>query len=132
MSKSNQRLNKKSNKSSNKRSTKRKNMSSTHKNQNNSSSRVMHGGDDGRFVLPPSYFGAGQNGYVADASPLSGAVSQGTITANGQYAGPNLYPSAVKQTGGGCGCGSKRRSKSKTKKSQKSKKSKKSKSKSKI
>lgn len=76
-----------------------------------SKSNIMKGGDDGRFVLPSSYFGGTQNGYYADGSTeLSNstgqrAVSQGVIWDNGQYAGPNLYP---KMTGGGCGCNGKR------------------------
>ena len=71
----------------------------------------MRGGDDGRYVLPASYFGKGTVGYYEEGSPelASGgnqyAVSQGTVWENGKYAGPNLYP----MTGGNCGC--KRKSK---------------------
>ena len=103
----------------------------TNKNRkNNSRSKVMRGGDDGRYVLPQSYFGGNQNGYVSKFENLAGAVSQGTVTANGQYAGPNLYPSNV-LVGGGCGCKKKRKSKSKTqhKSNIKQKKSRKSKTK---
>jgi len=115
--------NKKGNKSANKKTLKR-----TNKNKkNNSRSKVMRGGDDGRYVLPPSYFGGNQNGYVAKFSDLPGAVSQGTVTANGKYAGPNLYPSMGIVSGGGCGCGGKK-SKSQHKSSTKSKKSRQSKS----
>ena len=85
-----------------------------------SKSKVMKGGNDGRYVLPSSYFGGNTNGYYADGSPeLSNstdqrAVSQGVIWNNGQYAGPNLYPS---MTGGGCGCSGKRNRNSKSRKS---------------
>ena len=84
---------------------------SSKKSRKSSKSKVMKGGDDGRFVLPPSYFGGKQNGYYAEGSPeLSNstgehAVSQGSIWGNGQYAGPNLYP---KMSGGDCGCSGKR------------------------
>ena len=85
---------------SNKRTLKR-----TNKNKkNNSRSKVMRGGDDGRYVLPPSYFGGKPEGYVSKFENLSGAVSQGTVSANGKFAGPNLYPQLA---GGGCGCGKK-------------------------
>ena len=109
--------NKKVNKRSNKKTLKRSNKNKKH----NSRSKVMRGGDDGRYVLPPSYFGGNQNGYVAKFSNLSGAVSQGTISENGKSAGPNLYPSIGLVSGGGYGCGGK---KSKTKSHKKSKKSK--------
>ena len=116
----------KSNKKGNKRANK-KTLKRTNKNKkNNSRSKVMRGGDDGRYALPPSYFGGNQNGYVASPSDLPGAVSQGTVTSNGKYAGPNLYPTGL-VNGGGCGCGGKK-SKSKNKSSTKSKKSRKSKS----
>ena len=94
------------------------------------SSKVMRGGDAGRYVLPPSYFGNKPDGYYAEGSPelLSGgkqhAVSQGMVWENGEYAGPNLYPS-MKMSGGGFSV------KNKFKKSKKSKKSKSKKSKSK-
>ena len=121
---SNKRNNKKQNKS-NKRTLKRTNKNRKH----NSRSKLMKGGDTGRYVLPPAYFGGKQNGYVSDYTNLPGAVSQGAVTKNGQYAGPNLYPTLGLASGGGCGCGgSKRKSKSQHKSSIKSKKSKKSKS----
>ena len=111
---------------SNKRTLKRT-LKRTNKNKkNNSRSKVMRGGDDGRYVLPPSYFGGKKDGYVSDFTPLSGAVSQGTVSAHGKFAGPNLYPQL---TGGGCGCGKKSKNINKSKKSQKSRKSRKSKSK---
>ena len=123
----------KSNKKSNKRANK-KTMKRTNKNKKqNSRSKVMRGGDDGRYVLPPAYFGGKQNGYVSKFENLAGAVSQGTVTANGQFAGPNLYPSMGLASGGGCGCSgkkSKSKSKPKSKCNIKHKKSKKSKSKS--
>jgi len=95
------------------------------------SSKVMSGGDAGRYVLPPSYFGNKPDGYYAEGSPelLTGgkqhAVSQGMVWENGDYAGPNLYPSM--KMSGGSGCGVKRKFK-KSKQSKQSKQSKKSKS----
>ena len=107
--------NKKGNKRANQNTIKR-----TNKNKkNNSRSKVMRGGDDGRYVLPPAYFGGNKNGYVANFSNLSGAVSQGMVSENGKSAGPNLYPS-LGLAGGGCGCSGKK-SKSKSHKSRKSK-----------
>ena len=96
------------------------------------SSKVMRGGDAGRYVLPPSYFGNKPDGYYAEGSPelLSGgkqhAVSQGMVWENGEYAGPNLYPSMKMAGGGGCSsCGIKHKfKKSKQSKKSKSKKSK--------
>lgn len=82
----------------NKKSRSRKNYSN--------SKVVQHGGDDGRFVLPPAYFGKGMQGYYADgSSELSScgkqhAVSHGVISTDGKWAGPNLYP----MMGGNCGC----------------------------
>jgi hypothetical protein len=90
----------------------------------------MRGGNNGRYVLPPSYFGSGSKGYYQEgSSELANnkhSVSQGTIWSNGEYAGPNLYPS---MTGGGCGCNGSRKKKSKKSKKSNSRKSKKSKSK---
>jgi len=82
--------------------------------------KYQRGGDDGRFVLPPSYFGKGTSGYSEDAfgkttNSKQFAVSQGTIWQNGNMAGPNLYP----MLGGDCGC--KKRKTSKSKKTKKSK-----------
>ena len=99
------------------------------------SSKVMRGGNAGSYVLPPSYFGNNPDGYYAEGSPelLTGgkqhAVSQGMVWENGEYAGPDLYPS-MKMSGGGCGCNSGRKSKSKSKKSKSKSKSKSKKSKS--
>jgi hypothetical protein len=122
----------KSNKSSQKRANKKTLKRAIKNKKNNSRSKVMRGGDDGRYVLPPSYFGGKQNGYVSKFENLAGAVSQGTVTANGKYAGPNLYPS-MGLVGGGCGCSGKKRksqkSKSQHKSNNKQKKSRKSKSK---
>jgi len=108
----------KNKKTSNKKSSKR----------TNKRSKVMRGGNNGRYVLPPSYFGSGKQGYYPDgSSELSNsgnqvAVSQGTIWKNGNYAGPNLYPAMA---GGGCGCsGSPRKTKRKSKSKSKSKSSK--------
>lgn len=50
------------------------------------------------------------SGYHADGSSALNscgkqhAVSQGTISSNGQWAGPNLYP----MMGGDCGCSGRR------------------------
>jgi len=89
-------------------------------------SKVMKGGDAGRYVLPPSYFNSdNKDGYYAEGSPelLSGgkqhAVSQGSVWENGEYAGPNLYPT-IKMNGGG-GCNSRRNSKKSKSKRSKSK-----------
>jgi hypothetical protein len=87
-------------------------------------SRVNHmrGGDDGRYVLPPSYFGRGACGYVEN--PSAGqklAVSQGIIHADGKFAGPNLYPG---QVGAGCGCNGRKQKNKNSKSSKSSKKSK--------
>lgn len=77
---------------------------------------VQKGGDDGRYVLPPAYFGNGTRGYYADgASELNScgkqrAVSQGVISASGNMAGPNLYP----MMGGDCGCSGRRNFKPKS------------------
>ena len=74
------------------------------------------GGDTGRYVLPPAYFGKGIQGYYADGSSelnscgKQNAVSQGVISANGKWAGPNLYP----MMGGSCGCNGRRNFKPKT------------------
>ncbi len=97
-------------------------------------SKVMKGGNAGRYVLPPAYFGNSTRGYFPDGSSelaTSGkqkAVSQGTIWDGGKYAGPNLYPA---MTGAGCGCKRKsnknstmNKSKSRKSKSSKSRKSK--------
>ena len=92
------------------------------KRSSHSLSKVMKGGDDGRYVFPSSYFGGKPSGYFQDGSPelatstTQRAVSQGVTWGN--YAGPNLYPSI---TGGGCGCGGKRNNKNKSRKSRKSK-----------
>jgi hypothetical protein len=59
---------------------------------------VQCGSGDGRYVLPPAYFGKGMQGYHADGSSSLNsygkqhAVSQGVISGNGKWAGPNLYP----------------------------------------
>ena len=89
-------------------------------------SKVMKGGDAGRYVLPSSYFSNNTDGYYPEGSPelLSGgkqhAVSQGSVWENGEYAGPNLYPT-IKMNGGGCGCNSRRNSKKSKSKRSKSK-----------
>lgn len=120
----------KSNKVSKNRANK-KTLKRTNKNKkNNSRSKVMRGGNSGgSYVLPPSYFGGKTDGYVSKSENLPGAVSQGIATSNGQYAGPNLYPSMAIARGGGCGCGKKSKSKTQHKSNIKQKKSRKSKSK---
>jgi hypothetical protein len=113
-------MNKKMNTMMNMKMNKKTKSKSSRKSRKSSKSKVMKGGDDGRFVLPPSYFGGKQNGYYAEGSPeLSNstgehAVSQGVIWGTGQYAGPNLYP---KMSGGDCGCSGKRNKNSKSRKS---------------
>ena len=96
--------------------------SKSSKSSKKSKSSVLKGGDAGRFVMPPAYYGKGTEGYYGSGSPelnSSGkqhAVSQGTISENGQFAGPNLFP----MKGGNCGC----KRKSKKSKSRKNKKKK--------
>ena len=101
------------------------------KRSRNLSKKVMRGGDAGRFVLPPAYFGDTPSGYFPEGSPelkvSPHSVSQGVMWSNGQYAGPNLYPS---MTGGGCGCNGGRKYKNKNKNKSKKSKSKLQKSKS--
>jgi hypothetical protein len=69
--------------------------------------KKMKGGDAGRYVMPPSYYGSGNAGYFPEGSPeletssKQHAVSQGMVWDNGKFAGPNLYPT---MTGAGCGC----------------------------
>jgi len=92
----------KSNKSKKSKNHNTKNLKSSRR------SRVhkMHGGDTGRYVLPPSYFGRGTDGYVEN--PSAGkklAVSQGIIHADGRFAGPDLYPG---QVGSGSCCNSRK------------------------
>jgi hypothetical protein len=98
----------------------------------------QRGGDPGRVALPPSYFGNGTSGYFADGSTelnrcaRQNSVSQGSISSNGKWAGPNLYPmlggrrkgssrrrslKAQHQVGGSCGscgCSGRRNFQSKT------------------
>ena len=105
----------KSSNRSNKSKTLKKNSKS--KSTHRVSRKNMRGGDAGRYVLPPSYFGNGTEGYYAPGSPeLAGSdkqvsVSQGTVWEGGQYAGPNLYP----MQGGDCGCSGKKYKKSNNK-----------------
>jgi len=74
------------------------------KSSKKSKSSVLKGGDAGRFVMPPAYYGKGTEGYYGSGSPelnstgKQHAVSQGTISENGQFAGPNLFP----MKGGNC------------------------------
>jgi len=86
------------------------------KTKSRSHSRSMSGGD-GRFALPPSYYGKGNSGYYESSNlPSNGnqkAVSQGTIWEGGKYAGPNLYP----MLGGDCGCKKRKSKRSKSNKS---------------
>lgn len=93
---------------SRKRNIKNKNKKNN-KSKSKSHSKNMRGGDVGRYVLPPSYFGNGTQGYSASPSSANQkAVSQGIIHENGKWAGPNLYPS---QVGAGCGCNGNRKQK---------------------
>ena len=70
----------------------------SHSRKSHSRNPMQKGGDVGRYVLPPAYFGNGTSGYYADGSSALNscgkqhAVSQGVISANGKLAGPNLYP----------------------------------------
>ena len=85
--------------------------------------KSMKGGDVGRFGMPPAFYGNGTKGYFeSGSSELNSngkqhAVSQGTISADGLTAGPNLFP----MKGGNCGC--KKQKKSKNSKSNKNSKS---------
>lgn len=78
----------------------------SHGHKSHSRNPMQKGGDVGRYVLPPAYFGNGTSGYYADGSSAlnscgkQNAVSRGVISANGKMAGPNLYP----MMGGACGC----------------------------
>ena len=89
----------------NKNKTKKSKSKSRHMNKSKSMHKRMRGGDLQGF--PPSYFGNGLNGYFPPgSSELTSvgkqlAVSQGTISADGTTAGPNLFQM---QIGAGCGC----------------------------
>jgi hypothetical protein len=81
-----------------------------------SSNRRQRGGDPGRVALPLAYFTKSSTpGYYPDGAPelqpcaRQNAVSQGVISSNGNWAGPNLYPMlggrrSKSQKGGSCGC----------------------------
>ena len=90
--------------------------SKTSKRSRNLSKKVMRGGSGGRYVLPPAYFGGTPRGYFPEGSSelktQAHSVSQGVMWANGDYAGPNFYPS---MGGGGCGCNGDRKYKNKSK-----------------
>lgn len=109
---SNSRKNKqsKNRKRSNKRSIKSSNKKTTKSNNRRNLLKKMKGGDAGRYVMPPSYYGSGNSGYFPEGSPElktspnQHAVSQGMVWEGGKFAGPNLYPT---MTGAGCGCGRK-------------------------
>jgi len=94
-------------------------------NKSKSMHKRMKGGDLQGF--PPSYFGNGLKGYFpSGSSQLNSvgkqlAVSQGTISADGTSAGPNLYQM---QVGAGCGCKKRYKTKKKSNMKTKSKKSK--------
>jgi hypothetical protein len=70
----------------------------------------LRGGNNGRYVMPQSYFGNGSNGYfpsgssALNSSSNQHAVSQGVLSSNGKFAGPNLYP----MPGGERSCSDKR------------------------
>lgn len=104
---------------------KHKNSKSKSKSLNRKTKRQhQRGGDPGRIALPMAYFAKNNTtGYYADgSSALQGcgrqtSVSQGVVSSDGKWAGPNLYPQlggrvARPQRGGSCGC--RRRSKRKT------------------
>ncbi len=99
-------------KKSSKSNVSRKNTKNTNTKRNTKRKFVkkMKGGDAGRYVMPPSYYGSGNAGYFPEGSPEletssnQHAVSQGMVWEGGKFAGPNLYPT---MTGGGCGCGRK-------------------------
>ena len=101
---------KRSNKRSNKRSIKSSNKKTTKRNNKRNLLKKMKGGDAGRYVMPPSYYGSGNSGYFPEGSPeletssKQHSVSQGMVWDNGKFAGPNLYPT---MNGAGCGCGRK-------------------------
>ena len=83
---------------SNKRNLSRHNKNKNKTNKRSLKHKSMKGGDDGRYVLPMSYFDKGTSGYFATGSPelTPGAnqyeVSHGTISKDGNSAGPDLYP----------------------------------------
>ena len=93
------------------------------KSKSKTKSHTMKGGDDGRFNLPPSYFGKGLNGYFPSGSSelqsvgKQNAVSRGTISADGMSTGGNFYP----MKGGKCGCNKNRKNSLKQKSNSKSK-----------
>ena len=110
------------------KSQKHKSRSNT-KTKSKTRSRKMKGGDGsgGRVALPPAYFNgsaSGLNGYFSPGSAELNsvgkqlAVSQGTISADGSTAGPNLFPMHI---GGGCGCNKKQKKNSKSSKNRKMK-----------
>ena len=99
-------------------STKQKRQSRKRSSSRKSKSGLpQRGGDAGRFVLPPEYFGKNSGAYYADGSDALNscgqrAVSQGVLHSSGLWAGPNLKP----MMGGSCGCsGRKYRSKNRNK-----------------
>ncbi len=71
---------------------------------------AQRGGNNGRYVMPQTYFGNGSNGYYPsgsldlNSSSNQHAVSQGVLSRNGKFAGPNLYP----MLGGESSCSGKR------------------------
>jgi hypothetical protein len=88
--------------------------SKSHKSRKTRKTRKsMKGGDVGRFGMPPAFYGNGTKGYFeSGSSELNSnskqhAVSQGTISADGLTAGPNLFP----MKGGNCGCKKQKKSK---------------------
>ena len=115
---------KKTNKNS-KHSSKHSSKTTSKRNNKRKFVKKMKGGDAGRYVMPPSYYGSGNAGYFPEGSPeletssKQYAVSQGLVWVGGKFAGPNLYPT---MTGAGCGCN--RKYKTHIKKKQTSKKSK--------
>lgn len=108
------------------------------KSHRKSKSRRQRGGDPGRIALAPAFWGQGTRGYYADGSKelnscaRQNAVSQGVISKDGFWAGPNLYPMLGgkrhsrknlskknhshkrSQKGGSCGCSGRRQYKPKS------------------
>ena len=114
-------------KKSSKKNVSRKTTHKTKRNNKRKLVKNMKGGDAGRYVMPPSYYGSGTGGYFPEGSPEletssnQHAVSQGMVWDNGKYAGPNLYPT---MTGAGCGCSRKYKTHNKKNKNRLSKTSK--------
>lgn len=92
----------------------RKHPKSKSRKSHRKSHRKQRGGDPGRVALPMAYFSKNNtSGYYADGAPelqpcaRQHSVSQGVVSSDGNWAGPNLYPmlgGRRSQKGGACGC----------------------------